>query len=63
MIRRMDPAAMTPKERMAEVGALLAAGYRRSRVRQKALAESDDPEARCDLAVDGDGAEPAKEVA
>ena len=54
---------MTPDERLAELGEILAAGYRRMRLRQKALAESANPGALCPQAVDGDGAGPAKEIA
>ena len=55
---------MTAPERLAELGAILATGYRRVRLsREKGLAESAEPEAPCDQAVDGDGAEPAEEVA
>ncbi len=55
-----DPAALTPQERLVELGAILATGYRRLRV---SLAESRQSEALCDPTVDGNGAEPAEEVA
>ena len=55
-----DPSRMTPAARLAELGEILAAGYRRGR---KALAESAEPEALCEPAVDGNGAEAAEEVA
>ena len=62
--RRKAPSLMTPAARIAELGAILATGYRRVRLsREKSLAESAEPEAPCDQAVDGNGAEPAKEVA
>ena len=61
--RRQDPADMTPGARLAELGAALATGYRRLRLRQKALAESAEPEAPSDQAVNGNGAETAEEVA
>ena len=48
MIRHKDPAAMSPKERLAELGALLATGVRRHRLRQKELADQADLEAPCD---------------
>ena len=58
-----DPAALCPKERVAELGAILEAGYRRLLLRQKSLAESGYGERPCDQAVDGDGARTAEEVA
>ena len=61
--RWRDPAGLTPGERIAELGALLALGYRRARLRQKALAESAQAEALSGPAVDGDRAETAEEVA
>ncbi len=65
-IRRYDPAAMAPGDRIAELGAILAAGYRRLRLNrpnlQNALAESAEPEAPCYSAVNGAGAQPAQEV-
>ena len=48
MIRHKDPAVMSPAERMAELGALLATGYRRYRLRQKDLADGRQPERACD---------------
>ncbi len=57
MIRRVDPAAMAPEERLVELGAILATGYRRLRLcREQDLAGSGRPEAPCDQAVDADGA-------
>ncbi len=47
MIRKKDPAAMSPKERLAELGALLATGVRRHRLRQKELADGGDSERPC----------------
>ncbi len=61
-VRRYDPAAMAPAARITELGAILATGYRRYRLRQNHLAESVEPEAPCDPAVNGDGAESALEV-
>ncbi len=52
--RWRDPAALTPGERMAELGAILATGYRRLRL---SLAESGQAEAPCDRSVN------AKEIA
>ena len=43
-----DPGAMSPQERLTELGSLLATGYRRLRLRQKALAEGASPERPCD---------------
>ena len=64
LVGAQDPAQMAPDARLAVLGAILATGYRRFRVsREKGLAESAEPEAPCDQAVDGDGAEPAEEVA
>ena len=47
MIRQRDPAAMSPKERLAELGALLATGVQRHRLRQKELADGGDSERPC----------------
>ena len=47
MKSQKDPALMAPADRLAEVGAILAAGYRRHRLHQKALAESASPGAPC----------------
>ncbi len=45
MIHRLDPASMAPAARLAEIGQILATGYRRARLcRQKELAESAEPE-------------------
>ncbi len=60
-VRRRDPAAMTPGERLAELAEILAAGFRR--FRQRALDDVAESEAPCDQAVDGDRAESAEEVA
>ena len=40
--------AMSPEQRLTELGKLLATGYRRLRMRQKALAESAGTERPCD---------------
>jgi hypothetical protein len=50
--RHGNPADMAPGERLAELGALLATGYRRLQLRRKALAESAEPEAPSDRPVD-----------
>ncbi len=64
LVAHRDPASMTPEERQAQLGQILAAGYRRMRLnRGQGLAGSPESEAPCDQAVDGDGAEPAEEVA
>ena len=61
--RSRDPAAMAPEDRLAELGGILAAGYRRIRPsREKALAESGGAERPCDL-VDSPENEDAPEVA
>ncbi len=45
---RKAPSLMTPMERMSELGAILATGYRRVRLsREKGLAERAEPEAPC----------------
>ncbi len=66
VVRRYDPAAMAPAARIAELAGILAAGYRRLRLNrlnpQNGLAESAEPEAPCDPAVNGDGAESAQEM-
>ena len=63
-VRRRDPASLTPAERLAELGTILAVGYRRLRLsRQRTLDGSAEVEALCDSAVDGNGAETAGEVA
>ncbi len=56
-----DPGGMSPDDRQAELGEILATGYRR--VRENSLAESANPEALCRQAVDGNGADAAEEVA
>ena len=60
---RRDVAGMSPEARLAELGGLLAVGYRRLRVPRNALAESAEPEALCGQAVDGNGAGSAEEMA
>ncbi len=63
VVRRYDPSAMTPAARIAELGAILAAGYRRLRLnRLNGLDESAELEAPCIPAVNGDGAESAQEL-
>ena len=66
VVPRRDPGAMAPADRIAELGALLATGYRRLRLNrlnpQNWLAESAEAEAPCDPAVNGDGAESAQEM-
>lgn len=47
MIRQKEPGAMSPEERMAELGALLATGVQRHRLRQKELADGGDSERPC----------------
>ncbi len=47
MIRPKDPSAMSPKERLAELGALLATGVQRHRLRQKELADGGETERPC----------------
>ena len=47
MIRCKDPGAMSPEERLAELGALLATGVQRHRLRQKELADGGDSERPC----------------
>ena len=49
VIHRRDPAAMPPAARIAELGAILAEGYRRLRLnRQNCLAASRESEPSCD---------------
>ncbi len=49
MVRRANPGHMSDAARLAELGALLARGFRRWRqISQKALAESADTERVCD---------------
>ncbi len=62
MIRHKDPVAMSPKERLAELGALLATGVQRHRLRQKDLADGGDSERPC-LSVDTPESPDAQEVA
>ena len=57
------PETMTPDERLSELGGILAMGYRRARLRQKALAESAEHEAPSNPVVNGNGARAAEEVA
>ncbi len=47
VIRQKDPTVMAPEERMAELGALLATGVQRRRLRQKELADGGDSERPC----------------
>ncbi len=61
--RAREVAAMSPAERVRELGALLARGIARVRLRQKSLDEARESLALCVPAVDGDGAVPAKEDA
>ena len=64
LVAHRDPASMTPDARLAELGELLAAGYRRMQLnRGQGLAGSPESEAPCDQAVNGDEAESAEEVA
>ena len=61
MIRPKNPGEMSPSERLAALGALLAAGCRRLRLsREKGLAESPAPERACDRTVNAP--ESTKEV-
>ncbi len=51
--RHKDPALMTPQERLVELGELLAAGVRRTRLsRETGLAEGGEKERPCDGPVD-----------
>ena len=61
--RQGDHGAMSPGDRLAELGSLLALGYRRVRLRQHSLDESAEPEALCGQAVNGNGAQAAEEMA
>jgi hypothetical protein len=54
--RLRDPGDMAPDARLAELGAILAFGFRRLQLRGKTLAEGGEPEAPSDQAVDGNGA-------
>ncbi len=49
LVRCHNPAEMGQAQRLAEIGAILAAGY--VRFLEKALAASREPEAPCDDAV------------
>lgn len=61
-VRLRDPASMTPAERLAELGALLATAVRRMRANPgNGLAGGADPERPCDPLVDTP--ESTKEVA
>ena len=51
LVRCHNPAEMGQAERLAEIGAILAAGY--GRFLQKALAASREAEAPCDDTVNG----------
>ena len=62
VIRHKDPAVMSPKERLAELGALLATGVQRHRLRQKELADLAELEAPC-LSVDTPESPDDQEVA
>ena len=58
-----DPGGMTPEERLAELGSLLATGRRRLVLAGgNALATSPDDEPTCISAVDGDGAKAVEEI-
>ena len=46
--RHRDPALMSPEERLAELGALLATAVRRRRLRQNELAGGGEAERPCD---------------
>ena len=50
--RQRDPAAMSADERLRELGALLARGVARLRLRRKALDDGAGPEALSDAVVD-----------
>ena len=64
MIPNRHPSSMSPADRMAEIGAILATGYGRLLIsRQKALGSSPRAEALCDHPVNGDGADPARRSA
>ena len=58
---RRDPGTMAKAEVLAELGALLAAGWRRALSRRKALDDREQVEAACDQRVDA--AESGMEVA
>jgi hypothetical protein len=61
-LRRTNPAHMSESARLAELGALLARGYRRLvQIQQKRLAESADTERSSGSA--GEARETTKEVA
>ncbi len=51
--RQRDPAAMSADDRLRELGALLARGVARVRLRRKALAESGENEAASGPVVNG----------
>ena len=47
---KRDPQAMTPAERLAEMGAILALGYRRLQIEQKNRLDGPGPDQRaCEL--------------
>lgn len=62
MKRLRDPDAMSPEERLAELGSLLATAVRRLRLRQKELADQADRERPCDRPVDGPESPDPKEA-
>ena len=65
--RPRNPASLSPEERLAEIAAILATGYRRLSLSResdhKELAETPESEAPCDSGVDGNQSEGGKEVA
>jgi hypothetical protein len=63
-VRNCDPNQLTPEARLAELGALLARGYRRMvQNRQNEVAESAETERPCDRAVAMGPALNSKDVA
>jgi hypothetical protein len=61
-VRRCNPAHMSPEQRLAELGALLARAFRRTQqIQQKRLAESAEAERSSGSA--GEPRETTKEVA
>ena len=61
--RAPDPAEMPPKARLAELGALLALGYRRHRLHQKELADAALSERSCDSVDSNETPNGTEEVA